>query len=100
MSSISNICFLTENHPGEAVSQQVIGKLLTDDFDEVITVDPHLHHISKLFQATPIQNAIAISAGNAIGRFLKNNYPQGILLGPDSESEEWVKEIATEIGCS
>ncbi len=97
------LCYMrqdTENHPGEAVSQQVIGKLLADHFDDVITVDPHLHRISKLFQAIPIKNAVAISAGHAIGQFLKTKYSEGILIGPDSESEQWVKEIATDIGFS
>lgn len=97
------LCYMrqdTENHPGEAVSQQVIGKLLAEHFDDVITVDPHLHRISKLFQAIPIQNAVAISAGHAIGQFLKKTFSEGILIGPDSESEQWVKEIATDIGFS
>ncbi len=97
------LCYMrqdTENHPGEAVSQQVIGKLLAEHFDDVITVDPHLHRISKLFQAIPIQNAIALSAGNTIGAFLKSMFKTGVLVGPDSESEQWVKEIATNIGFS
>jgi ribose-phosphate pyrophosphokinase len=95
------LCYMrqdTENRPGEAVSQQVIGKLLADNFDDVITVDPHLHRVSKLSQAIPIQNALAISAGGVIGQFLKNILKEGVLVGPDSESEQWVKEIAIEIG--
>lgn len=97
------LCYMrqdTENQPGEAVSQQVIGQLLAQNFDDVITVDPHLHRISKLSQAIPIKNALAISAGDTIGQFLKNKLKQGILIGPDSESEQWVKEIATTIGFS
>lgn len=97
------LCYMrqdTENHPGEAVSQQVIGKLLADNFDDVITVDPHLHRVSKLSQAIPIQNALAISAGGVIGQFLKNKLKEGVLVGPDSESEQWVKEIAFEIDFS
>jgi ribose-phosphate pyrophosphokinase len=97
------LCYMrqdTENHPGEAVSQQVIGKLLAEHFDDVITVDPHLHRISRLFQAIPIQNAIAISAGGVIGNYLKNIIKTGVLVGPDSESEQWVKEIAADIGFS
>ena len=90
----------TENRTGEAVSQQVIGKLFADNFDDVITVDPHLHRVSKLSQVIPIQNALAISAGGAIGQFLKNNLKEGVLVGPDSESEQWVKAIASEIGFS
>ncbi len=97
------LCYMRqdkENHPGEAVSQQVIGKLLADNFDDVITVDPHLHRISKLSQAIPIQNACAISAGKEIGQFLKNKLKTGILVGPDRESEQWVKEISSNIGFS
>lgn len=97
------LCYMrqdTENCPGEAVSQQVIGKLLANNFDDVITVDPHLHRVSKLSQAIPIQNALAISAGGVIGQFLKNNLKEGVLVGPDSESEQWVKEIAFEIDFS
>lgn len=97
------LCYMrqdTENRPGEAVSQQVIGKLLAEHFDDVITVDPHLHRISTLFQAIPIKHAVAISAGHVIGQFLKETFSEGKLVGPDSESEQWVREIATDIGFS
>ncbi|MCP5273816.1 MAG: ribose-phosphate diphosphokinase [Burkholderiales bacterium] len=97
------LCYMrqdAENHPGEAISQQVIGQLLADNFDDVITVDPHLHRVHRLDQAIPIQNALAVSAGKTIGRFLKNQYQSGMLIGPDSESEQWVRGIATEIGFS
>lgn len=97
------LCYMrqdSENNPGEAVSQQVIGRLLADNFDDVITVDPHLHRVARLDQAIPIQNALAVSAGGAIGRFLKNQYQTAMLFGPDSESEQWVRGIATEIGFS
>ncbi|MCB1935027.1 MAG: ribose-phosphate diphosphokinase [Nitrosomonas sp.] len=97
------LCYMrqdTENHPGEAVSQQVIGQLLANHFDDVITVDPHLHRVHRLNQAIPISNAIAISASEAIGQFIGDRYKQGILIGPDSESEQWVRDIATRIGFS
>ena len=95
------LCYMrqdAENHPGEAISQQVIGKLLAENFDDVITVDPHLHRVSKLEQVIPMQNALAISAGGPIGQFLKDKLKKGILVGPDSESEQWVKEIASITG--
>jgi ribose-phosphate pyrophosphokinase len=82
------------NQPGEAVSQRVIGKMLADLFDDVITVDPHLHRISSLDQAIPIKNAISLSAADEIGRFLKQKLGDALLLGPDSESEQWVANIA------
>lgn len=86
------------NHPGEAVSQRIIGKLLADLFDDVLTVDPHLHRISSLTQAIPIKNAISLTAANEIGIFLQQQFKHALLLGPDSESKQWVAAIAENIG--
>ncbi len=86
------------NQPGEAVSQRIIGKLLAELFDDVLTVDPHLHRISFLTQAIPIKNAISLSAAEAIGIFLQGKFKHALLLGPDSESEQWVANIANNIG--
>lgn len=95
------LCYMRQdiaNQPGEAVSQRIIGRLLAGLFDDVITVDPHLHRISKLDQAIPIKNAISLTAANEIGQFLKSRFDHGLLLGPDSESEQWVSSIANNIG--
>jgi ribose-phosphate pyrophosphokinase len=86
------------NQPGVAVSQLIIGKMLANLFDDVITVDPHLHRISSLNQAIPIKNAISLTAADEIGRFLKQKLDYALLLGPDSESEQWVATIANKIG--
>jgi len=86
------------NQPGVAVSQRIIGKMLANLFDDVITVDPHLHRISSLDQAIPIKNAISLTAADEIGRFLKQKLDYALLLGPDSESEQWVANIANKIG--
>ena len=97
------LCYMrqdAENHPGEAVSQQVIGQLLADSFDDVITVDPHLHRVRRLVQAIPARHALAVTAAGEIGQFLKQKYTDGLLVGPDCESEQWVSEIATAVGFS
>ena len=86
------------NQPGEAVSQRIIGRLLAGLFDDVLTVDPHLHRISSLTQAIPIKNAVSLTAANEIGVFLKQHFNHALLLGPDSESEQWVAAIAGNIG--
>lgn len=86
------------NQPGEAVSQRIVGKLLAGLFDDVLTVDPHLHRISSLNQAIPIKNAISLSAAGQIGTFLKQQFKHALLLGPDSESKQWVAAIAENIG--
>lgn len=95
------LCYMrqdAENRPGEAISQRVIGQLLATHFDDVITVDPHLHRVERLDQAIPLRNAVAVSAGDAIARFIAGQYNEGILFGPDGESEQWVGEIAVKIG--
>jgi ribose-phosphate pyrophosphokinase len=86
------------SQPGVAVSQRIIGKMLADLFDDVLTVDPHLHRIASLDQAIPIKNAISLTAAEEIGRFLKQKLDYALLLGPDSESEQWVAAIANKIG--
>jgi ribose-phosphate pyrophosphokinase len=95
------LCYMRQdfaNQPGVAVSQRIIGKMLADLFDDVLTVDPHLHRISSLDQAIPIKNAISLSAADEIGRFLKQKLAYALLLGPDSESKQWVATIANKIG--
>ena len=95
------LCYMRQdfaNQPGVAVSQRIIGKMLADLFDDVLTVDPHLHRIASLDQAIPIKNAISLTAADEIGRFLKQKLNYALLLGPDSESEQWVATIANKIG--
>jgi len=81
-------------HPGETVSQQIIGRLLAERFDAVVTVDPHLHRVAKLADAVPARRAIALSAAPLIGAYYAARKPQPLLLGPDAESEQWVKRAA------
>lgn len=54
------LCYLrqdTEFEPGDAVSAQTVGKLLVAWFDEIITVDPHLHRIEHLADALTANSA-------------------------------------------
>ena len=95
------LCYMRQdiaNHPGEAVSQRIVGQMLAELFDDVITVDPHLHRISTLNQAIPIDNAISLSATDEICLFLQQQFDDAVLLGPDSESEQWVSAIAEKTG--
>lgn len=90
------LCYMRQDvafAEGEAVSQRIIGRFLADLFDDVITVDPHLHRTHNLAEAVPATNAIALSATGVMCDFLRN-HSEAILLGPDSESVQWVKIIA------
>ncbi len=91
------LCYMRQDmafHPGEAVSQIIIGQWLGELFDRVITVDPHLHRIEDLDQAIPNAESIVLSATGPMAEFLAQRPNPPLLLGPDSESEQWVKQIA------
>lgn len=93
------LCYMRQDkafHPGEANSQQIIGRFLAALVDDVITVDAHLHRVETLQQAIPLENAINLSAAAVLGEFLQQQNIQPLLLGPDSESQQWVQQIAAE----
>lgn len=84
---------------GEAVSQRVIGRLVADWFDAVVTVDPHLHRITALSEVMPGIPALAVSAAPAIAQAIGGDLdPRTLLVGPDSESRPWVESIARPLG--
>jgi len=91
------LCYMRQDkafHPGEVVSQKIIGRFLARHFDQVLTVDTHLHRIQRLDEAIPIQHALNLSATTAMGKFLVDEQLQPLLLGPDNESRQWVAAIA------
>ena len=92
------LCYMRQDKAfikGEAISQKIIGKLLSEYFDSVITVDPHLHRINNLSEAIPNKSAITLHASNAISNFLHQKFKHPVVIGPDEESEQWVKAIAS-----
>ncbi|MFM2059677.1 MAG: hypothetical protein RLY71_4062 [Pseudomonadota bacterium] len=86
--------------PGEAVSQRHIAGLLGHTFDAVITIDPHLHRISRLDEVMPNCHAVALSAAGLLGRWIvqqaerRGEAGRLLLLGPDEESGQWVRNAA------
>jgi ribose-phosphate pyrophosphokinase len=85
-------------HPGEAVSQRVVGKLLANLFNTVITVDPHLHRIATLSEAVPAANAIVLSGAPLLSDHIAARRQQPLLVGPDEESAQWVAVAASRHG--
>ncbi len=91
------LCYMRQDiafHPGEAVSQTIIGQWLAELTDAVITVDPHLHRIAHLSEAIPSPRAIALSAMPAMADFLRQRFADAVLVGPDAESQQWVASLA------
>lgn len=97
------LCYMRQDaafEPGQVVSQRVIGEWLAHLFDGVITVDPHLHRVARLEQAVPVRRAVCLSAGPVFADYLQGEGrgAEALLLGPDSESEQWVRGIAKAAG--
>lgn len=91
------LCYMRQDmafHPGEAVSQRIVGALLARHFHTLITVDPHLHRVDRLSDAVPVRRAITLSAAPVIAEWLQLRGGEPLLMGPDEESEQWVGAIA------
>lgn len=80
-------------NPGEAVTSTYFAHLLSGFVDSLITIDPHLHRRSSLSEIYTIPSKVA-HAANHISEWIKNNIASPLLIGPDSESEQWVSEVA------
>lgn len=95
------LCYMRQDrsfHSGEAVSQRIIGQLLAEHFDALITVDPHLHRVHSLEQAVPTGHSVALLATHPVADFIKQRLPGALLVGPDGESEQWVSTAAARAG--
>ncbi len=97
------LCYMRQDIafvPGEAVSQRTIGAMLAQYFDRVVTVDPHLHRVASLAEVMPGIKADALSAARLIGGLVASDkrLEQAVLVGPDSESRQWVSVAAASAG--
>lgn len=84
-------------NPGEAVSAGIFANLISQHFDVLWTVDPHLHRINALDEIYRIP-AFNLAASPLISNYIQQNIQNPILIGPDMESEQWVSETA--MGCN
>ena len=83
----------TRFHPGEAISAPIFARFLEQSFDWLVTVDPHLHRNPRLDGLFSIPTR-HVAAAAAMAAWLQANVRDAILIGPDSESAQWVGDIA------
>ena len=84
----------TEFHTGEAVTARSFAAFLSRTFDWLVTIDPHLHRIHRLSDVYTIP-AIALHASPDIGEWIATHVESPVVIGPDEESAQWAREIAT-----
>jgi ribose-phosphate pyrophosphokinase len=83
--------------PGEAVTSDAFGQLLSTFLDWLVTVDPHLHRHASLAEVYRIPTRV-LHAAPAIAQWIRRNVAKPLLIGPDGESRQWVEAIASEAG--
>jgi len=83
--------------PGEGISSRHFGRLLSDLFGGLVTVDPHLHRHHSLEEVYSIPNRV-VRAAPAISKWIQTHVPHPLLIGPDRESEQWVAAVAAGTG--
>lgn len=79
--------------PGEGITSGYFARLLSEHFDWLITVDPHLHRISSLSKIYSIPTQV-VHAAPYIAEWIRENVEKALIVGPDGESEQWVSEVA------
>jgi ribose-phosphate pyrophosphokinase len=82
---------------GECISSELFARLLSSFVDKLITIDPHLHRRTSLDEIYSIHTSV-LHASPLISKWIKENINSPVLIGPDSESEQWVSKVADDAG--
>ncbi len=78
---------------GEAVSARHFAALLSQTFDRVTTIDPHLHRIADLAEVFTVPTRV-VHAAPLLADWIIGNVEEAFVIGPDSESRQWVEQVA------
>jgi ribose-phosphate pyrophosphokinase len=84
-------------NPGEAVTSTHYSALLSGVFEWLVTVDPHLHRHRSLSELYRIETRV-VHAAPALSAWIRENVQDPLVVGPDSESEQWAASIAAAAG--
>lgn len=87
----------TRFEPGQAVSAPLFARFLEEGFDWLVTVDPHLHRIGALgtLYRIPVE---VVAAAPVVADWIATHVPDAVVIGPDSESLQWVAAVADAAG--
>lgn len=83
-------------NPGEAVTSRQFARLIDQYFDSLVTIDPHLHRYKSLDELYNLSTEV-LHADPALAEWIGKNVNDPFLIGPDSESEQWVSKVAQKI---
>lgn len=83
---------------GEGITSVHFAHLISGCCDWLVTVDPHLHRYHALSEIYSVATRV-VRAAPEIARWIAANVERPVIVGPDSESEQWVAEVAAMVGC-
>jgi ribose-phosphate pyrophosphokinase len=87
----------TRFQDGEAISSITFARLLSAAFDGLVTVDPHLHRRRSLGEIFSIPTRVE-HAAPLLADWIGDKVADALIIGPDSESEQWVSVVAARAG--
>ncbi|HKL53080.1 MAG TPA: ribose-phosphate diphosphokinase [Wenzhouxiangellaceae bacterium] len=87
----------TRFHPGEALTSASFARWISNAFDWLVTVDPHLHRYDGLDEIYSIPSTV-VAAAPALADWISTNVRRPIVIGPDAESAQWVEAVAGQAG--
>jgi ribose-phosphate pyrophosphokinase len=83
---------------GEAVSAKHVARWVSGFIDGLVTVDPHLHRIHDLCEIYRVPCA-TLHAAPLLAAWVREHVAKPLLVGPDSESRQWVADVARDAAC-
>lgn len=81
---------------GESVTSRSFAALISENFDWLVTIDPHLHRYKSLDEIYKIPSHV-LGASPILSTWIQQNIDSPLLIGPDAESQQWVAQIAARI---
>ena len=78
---------------GEAITSIYFADMLSHCFAWLVTVDPHLHRWKSLGEIYSL-DARVVPAAPVVGEWIRQHVANPVLIGPDSESSQWVTAVA------
>ncbi|MBK8284463.1 MAG: thymidine phosphorylase, partial [Ahniella sp.] len=83
--------------PGQVLSAPLFAAYVDTHFDWLVTADPHLHRVHALGEIyrKPTE---CVATAPALAEWIRVNVADGVVIGPDSESDQWVRDVATRAG--
>ncbi len=79
--------------PGEGVTARYFAEWVSTFVDGLVTVDPHLHRIHALDEVYAIPSQV-VRAADSVATWIGREIKRPVLVGPDSESWQWVSDVA------